>query len=576
MEAWMFMVVFLVVIYLVFRNAGNNRIENKPSDNSNTLEPSEYKIDDIVRMQKVIDLEKQRLNKDFSLRKEKLEKKYSLGDEILKRQRLQLDSERELLNKNYKLRKEELERDYSEKVNNLKLQQSEFESKMSAKYKAINDAEIYKENKIRQMEYELLNIKAQNEESIKAYKSQIEELKKEKYNLKIKIQTEHVKEKVLLIQEKEKLMKEKNLLEQEKANNLKSFHQLCSERGKEISQKAILKTILKELNTDRKLLMMKVKDIPLLAKHFMDLEDERTLITQQYLMYKKNPAIKASEEIAAVRNEKKKIIEKLKTAEYKLWYYEQLIPWLHDLDDDPVDSNTEKQFFNTEYDNKEDAAGYWLTKDEYSALSNQEKYQLALERYCNRNKTNSEIGREFERYIGYLYELKGYDVEYRGIIDGFDDRGRDLICTKDGKTLVVQCKYWSKKKTIHENHINQLFGTTVRYFIEKNPEASFVDYFNALVFNQIEPVFITSTVLSDTAKAFAKSLDIKVMENVKMEKYPMIKCNISGRENERIYHLPFDQQYDKVKIDRPGEFFAMTVEEAEAKGFRRAKKWTGS
>ena len=134
----------------------------------------------------------------------------------------------------------------------------------------------------------------------------------------------------------------------------------------------------------------------------------------------------------------------------------------------------------------------------------------------------------------------------------------------------------AKKKTIHENHINQLFGTTVRYFIEKNPEASFVDYFNALVFNQIEPVFITSTVLSDTAKAFAKSLDIKVMENVKMEKYPMIKCNISGRENERIYHLPFDQQYDKVKIDRPGEFFAMTVEEAEAKGFRRAKKWTGS
>ena len=523
MEAWMFMIAFIVVIYLVFRNADNYRIKN---------------------------------------------------------QALQLDKEKELLYKNFMLRKEELEREYTEKFNNLKLQQSDFESKITAKYKAINDAiknaDVYKEKKIRQAEYELLKTKAQNEESIKAYQSQIEELKKEKYNLKIKIQTEYVKEKVLLTQEKEKLIKEKNLLEQEKANNLKSFNQLCSERGKVISQKTILKTVLKELNTDRKLLMMKVKDIPLLAKHFMDLEDERTLITQQYLMYKKNPAIKASEEIAAVRNEKKKIIEKLKTAEYKLWYYEQLIPWLHDLDDDPVDSNTEKQFFNTEYDNKEDAAGYWLTKDEYSALSNQEKYQLALERYCNRNKTNSEIGREFERYIGYLYELKGYDVEYRGIIDGFDDRGRDLICTKDGKTLVVQCKYWSKKKTIHENHINQLFGTTVRYFIEKNPEASFVDYFNALVHNQIEPVFITSTVLSDTAKAFAKSLDIKVMENVKMEKYPMIKCNISGRENERIYHLPFDQQYDKVKIDRPGEFFAMTVEEAEAKGFRRAKKWTGS
>jgi hypothetical protein len=28
----------------------------------------------------------------------------------------------------------------------------------------------------------------------------------------------------------------------------------------------------------------------------------------------------------------------------------------------------------------------------------------------------------------------------------------------------------------------------------------------------------------------------------------MIKCNISKRSGEKIYHLPFDQQYDKVKI----------------------------
>ena len=53
----------------------------------------------------------------------------------------------------------------------------------------------------------------------------------------------------------------------------------------------------------------------------------------------------------------------------------------------------------------------------------------------------------------------------------------------------------------------------------------------------------------------------------------MIKCNINRTTKEKIYHLPFDQQYDNVKIDDVGEFFAMTVQEAEDAGFRRAKRW---
>ena len=53
----------------------------------------------------------------------------------------------------------------------------------------------------------------------------------------------------------------------------------------------------------------------------------------------------------------------------------------------------------------------------------------------------------------------------------------------------------------------------------------------------------------------------------------MIKCNINEKNNGKIYHLPFDQQYDNVKIDKEGEFFAMTVQEAEEAGFRRAKRW---
>ena len=52
--------------------------------------------------------------------------------------------------------------------------------------------------------------------------------------------------------------------------------------------------------------------------------------------------------------------------------------------------------------------------------------------------------------------------------------------------------------------------------------------------------------------------------------YPCIKCNISA-DGTKIYHLPFDQQYDNVKIEtHKGEFYCATVKEAEDAGFRRA------
>jgi len=43
-----------------------------------------------------------------------------------------------------------------------------------------------------------------------------------------------------------------------------------------------------------------------------------------------------------------------------------------------------------------------------------------------------------------------------------------------------------------------------------------------------------------------------------------------------IYHLPFDQQYDRTAILNKGEEFVWTVTDAELKGFRRAVKWHSS
>ena len=202
-----------------------------------------------------------------------------------------------------------------------------------------------------------------------------------------------------------------------------------------------------------------------------------------------------------------------------------------------------------------------------------------MDRYLSSRKKSYEIGRDYERYIGYLYETKGFQVEYIGIEKGLEDLGRDLVCIKGKEIDIVQCKCWANHKTIHEKHINQLYGTAVKYFIDHqqfiNDKKSLNLFPNLISSGQIKATFVTSTKLSDTAKKFASALGISVIEEKPLEKYPVIKCNIAS-SGEKIYHLPFDQQYDKTLIKNSGEFYANSVIEAESKGFRRAFRWRGT
>jgi hypothetical protein len=131
---------------------------------------------------------------------------------------------------------------------------------------------------------------------------------------------------------------------------------------------------------------------------------------------------------------------------------------------------------------------------------------------------------------------------------------RDLLAERDGQIEVIQCKRWARSKTIHEKHVFQLFGTVVAAGIE-NPE------------KKVTGTFTTTTALSERARKFARALDIRVEENFPLADYPRIKCNVA-RDGERIYHLPFDQQYDTTIIEPArGEKHAGTVAEAESAGF---------
>lgn len=262
--------------------------------------------------------------------------------------------------------------------------------------------------------------------------------------------------------------------------------------------------------------------------------------------------------ILEIRRQTKEQLEKYKVYEYQLNYLLDCFPALADfLEEDSPPSDQPFDYTDS------DPIRHFLSLEEYRSLSDTERNQLALDRYVESHKKSKwEIGRDYELSVGYQYEQKGYQVEYFGCAEGLADLGRDLICTKGKTVLVIQCKYWSTEKVIREKHIAQLYGTALVY------AAAHPGY-------DVKPLFVTSTALSTEAQHFADVLEVTVVPNFPFKEFPRIKCNIghSNEGNTLIYHLPMDQQYDAVKLDKPGEFKAFTVAEAEGAGFRRAYRW---
>lgn len=343
-----------------------------------------------------------------------------------------------------------------------------------------------------------------------------------------------------------------------------------------IEQKIIsdkYKTLQEKADLVKKILESNINDFPFVSSVIADYETTKERVTIQYLRTKSHPAYSAAEIVSNIKKERKKGFEELYAYKWELAYLHDLLPWLEELECEPVKTITK---YNELPSSNEDSVIKWVSPSEYKNLSTTERNQLALDRYIKSGKSKWQIGRDYERYIGYLYEIKGYKVKYFGIEQGLEDLGRDLICYRESDIHIVQCKCWSTKKEIHEKHINQLFGTTVMYyFSEINPNGSFTELYNYIKSGKLIPVFVTTTNYSLTAKKFAKSLKVLTM-SVPLEDYPMIKCNVNRKTKEKIYHLPFDQQYDKCVIcPADGEFYAKTVKEAEDKGFRRAMKWFG-
>jgi hypothetical protein len=318
---------------------------------------------------------------------------------------------------------------------------------------------------------------------------------------------------------------------------------------------------------------------PWLAEAYADYFALKDGELAKFLLFKKRPAYTAAVLV-------KELVKENKIVTYKLNYLTTLFPWLSELIAEDESEEIPVRIINDNTDgSNEDRAKDYLTPEEYKQLPSVERNQLALDRYLkSRNKSKWAIGRDYEMYIGHWYTKEGYCVEYKGIVDGFDDLGRDVIAKRDKEICIIQCKYWAEYKDIHEKHIFQLFGTTMEYWInnvrQSNVQMDFDAVSKALHEKSLRALFVTSTTLSNRAKRIANALSIEVVENKPIDEFPRIKCNInidlSGRRT-KIYHLPMDQQYDRTIVgDRDGEFYAYTVREAEDAGFRRAWRWKGN
>lgn len=365
-----------------------------------------------------------------------------------------------------------------------------------------------------------------------------------------------------------------------------SIELMASDAKRMLEEAGRLSVATKTLQADiERLVAEKTVCFPWLADAIAQYQEAADLKVAELLEKKLHPAVGSAAKVRQLAREKREALRKYRLARFRAQYYESLFPWLADYVtegiDDLVRQDSVRHSPPDEVNDPVDQILSRLPAAEYNQLSSSEKNQRALDHWLLRPKSNWEAGREYEQFVGYRYELNGYEVRYFGATERLEDMGRDIIAKKGSETLIIQCKRWSAQRTIREKHLFQLFGTTVQYSIEsvdRDLPAGSLLFEGSTAKSNVKAVFITSSSLSELARKVAKSLNIEVFERLELDRtYPRIKCNVCHQSQAKIYHLPFDQQYDRVVISpQRGEFYASTVAEAEKAGFRRAWRYRAS
>lgn len=289
-------------------------------------------------------------------------------------------------------------------------------------------------------------------------------------------------------------------------------------------------------------------------------EAEHSIDNRDFTMrYKSHPARKSADTVRDIKREKRELTLRVKLLEYQLKSYEEYFPQLADYREQILNEDLAlaEGGDNENVLDEIDPVRKYISRADWERLSPATRNQRALDAYIARQKTHWEIGRAYERYLGYLREKAGWNVTYHGALFGLADFGRDLVCEIEDRVEIVQAKRWGHEKFIRENHVFQLFGTTLHFRLGHSEK-------------RVTAVLATTAPLSPEAELAAELLEVRVERTPMTFDYPMIKCNINRATGEKIYHLPFDQMYDRTVIRNPGELYVKTTREAERAGFRRA------
>ena len=143
------------------------------------------------------------------------------------------------------------------------------------------------------------------------------------------------------------------------------------------------------------------------------------------LRRKTRPAPRAADAVRDAGGRASAFRRQARLAEWLVALYEWHVPWLTEL----RDLESERSYVDEEPNphEQDDPSARYLSVEEYRALAPAARNQRALDRYLRSHMTAWQLGRDYERYIGYLREQDGSRVTYHGIFKGLEDLGRDLI-----------------------------------------------------------------------------------------------------------------------------------------------------
>jgi hypothetical protein len=157
---------------------------------------------------------------------------------------------------------------------------------------------------------------------------------------------------------------------------------------------------------------------PWLVSAIADLHALEAERDAQILEAKKHAAVKSAGVVREHGAKRREAERQSRLMRYRVQYYEKLFPWIADYVGDDVPDET-VDLSGSQAEPTDDPVRYWLNDAEYRRLSETDKNQLALDRWKTSSKSRWEVGRDYERFIGYNSKRSATTLNLRGRLRGF-------------------------------------------------------------------------------------------------------------------------------------------------------------